>query len=84
MLQKLLRQRSSVNAYSIRIRVCQPFGKTETLHPARKVKSYERKDILLYRAQQLLEECGWRYGLMMLKVRILVILYMYIYLIMYR
>ena len=49
-----------------------------------RVKSYERKDIRLYRAQQLLEECGWRYGLMMLKVRILVILYMYIYLIMYR
>ena len=28
-----------------------------------RTKIYERKDILLHRAQQLLKECGWRYGL---------------------
>lgn len=28
-----------------------------------RTKIYERKDILLHRAQQLLRECGWRYGL---------------------
>lgn len=37
-------------------------AKMKHLSKRERAKIYERKDILLHRAQPLLEQCGWRYG----------------------